>query len=233
MRIGAAVLGFAAACSFSHGSLTQPDPDATAVDSSSTDAAIDARPDARPDSPPAQPVTATFADVADTYTDSANPTTAFGGTASMYADGSTTPATALVRFDLSAIPTTAVVQSAVLHVWVSNDIGAAVQVYQMLEGWDELTATWNQRMTNTAWTGAGASPPSRGTTMLASFTPDAFYAEKTGTIASSVVQSWVTTPALNYGFAITTQDADGSAWRTRENTTIENHPILVVTYVPQ
>ena len=32
--------------------------------------------------------------------------------------------------------------------------------------------------------------------------------------------------------ALVTADADGSAWRTRENTTAENHPILVVTYVP-
>jgi hypothetical protein len=237
MRFGAAVLGFVSACSFPHGSLQQTD---DAQDSGSgsgsgsgqMDAAIDGKPDARPDSPPAQPVTMTFATIADTYIDSQAQSTSYGGGPNMITDGGGTPATAMLRIDLSAIPTTAVVQSAVLHIWVSNDTGGPVSVYQMLEAWDEATATWLVRSTNVGWSAPGAAPPSRGATALASFTPTAFYEEKTATIANSVVQGWVTAPATNFGFAIATADADGSAWRTRENTTVENHPILVVTYVP-
>jgi hypothetical protein len=237
MRFGAAVLGFVSACSFPHGSLQDTD-DAQGSGSGSgsgqMDAAIDAKPDARPDSPPAQPVTMTFAVGADTYVDSLNQSTAFGTAQNMFADGATQEATALVRADLSSIPTTALVQSAVLHVWASNDVGAPVTVYQMLESWDEGSATWIVRSTGVGWSGIGASPPSRSTAALATLpTATAFYEEKTGTIPNSVVQGWVSAPATNFGLALVTADTDGSAWRTRENNTAENHPILVVTYRPQ
>src|SRR5688572_26578056 len=54
-------------------------------------------------------------------------------------------ATAILRFDLSQIPTTAVVTSATLVLFVDGDSGAQVSVYQLLESWDEATATSNQR----------------------------------------------------------------------------------------
>jgi hypothetical protein len=197
------------------------------------DAALDGSVDGPPDSPgQKQPVTATFAVISDTWVDSLNQSTTFGSQPNMFADGDTTPATSLLRADLTTIPANAVVQSAVLHIWVSNDTGAAVHVYQMLESWDEATATWLVRSTGVGWSAPGAAPPSRGTMSLGSFVPDVMYAEKTATIANTIVQGWVTAPATNYGLAITTADADGSAWRTRENTTVANHPVLVVTYLP-
>lgn len=232
MRIGAAVLGFASACTFSHGSLSPTD-DAPGSGSGHVDAAIDAALDGRPDSPPAQPVTLTFAVAADAYIDSQAQSSALGGAANLIVDGDTTPAVGMVRFDLSAIPTTATVQSAVLHIWASNDLGDPVTVYQMLESWDEASTTWLVRSTNVGWSAPGAAPPSRSTTPLATIATAAdYYEEKTGTIANSVVQGWVTSPATNFGLALATATADGSAWRTRENTTAENHPIFVVTYVP-
>jgi hypothetical protein len=200
------------------------------------DGRADAAPDGPPDAPdapgPKVPVTMTLPGTQDTYVDSLNQSTTFGGAANMLADGDTTPATALLRIDLSTIPTTATVQSAVLHVWVSNDTGANVNVYKMAQAWDEATATWLVRSTGVGWASPGAAPPSRETTVLATFTPDAIYAEKMGAIDTAIVQGWVTTPATNHGLAIVTADADGSAWRTRENTTVTNHPILVVTYLP-
>jgi hypothetical protein len=233
VRFGAVVLGFVAGCSFPHGSLSpQEDAPATQPDVRN-DASPDGAPDAPPDSPAQkQPVTMTFPGTQDTYVDSLNQSTAFGGAANMLADGDTTPATALLYIDLSTIPTTATVMSAVLHVWVSNDTGANVNVYKMAQSWNEASATWLVRSTGVGWASPGAAPPSRETTVLATFTPDAIYAEKVGAIDSDIVQGWVTTPATNYGLAIVTADADGSSWRTRENTTVANRPILVVTYLP-
>jgi hypothetical protein len=177
-------------------------------------------------------VTATFAVTQDTYLDSLNPTSGFGTAANMLADGATQASTALLRADMSSIPPNAVVQSAVLHIWVSNDTGGAVTVYQMLVAWDEANASWNDRAPGMPWTVAGAAPPSRGTTALATLTPDAMYAEKTGSMTSTV-QQWVTTPAMNYGLAIATASSDGSTWRTRENATVANHPYFAVTYLTQ
>jgi hypothetical protein len=53
----------------------------------------------------------------------------------------------LMRFDLSSIPPTANVQSMTLSLWVKGLNGPAVDVHahQVLESWNELEATWNDR----------------------------------------------------------------------------------------
>jgi hypothetical protein len=230
VRIGAAVLSFVCACSFPHGSLgQQPGDDAgTDADGRQRDAAIDSPPDAPPD---AAAVVANLVVTQDTYVDSQNDLTAYGTQPLMLADGGGQDATSLFRADMSAIPTTATVQSAVLHIWVSNDVGADVSLYRMLESWDEANATWTERAPGTSWSSAGAAPPSSDTTALATLTPDVMYAEKTATIPANVVQEWVASPAKNFGLAIKTTSSDGSTWRTRENAALASHPYFLVTYL--
>jgi hypothetical protein len=139
-------------------------------------------------------------------------------------------ATGLVRFDLSAIPVTAVVTTAEITLYCDTDPGQAVSVYQMLESWDEATATSNQRSTGVAWLGAGATPPSRGTTAIGTFTPGVANQTYTFAITTATAQTWVAMPAMNFGVAIATTNANGPRFGTREKGTASQRPSLRVVY---
>lgn len=202
------------------------------------DAAIDAPAppiDAPPpmiDAPPPMPVTANFPITQDTYVDSLNQTTTMGGRTEMLVDGGGQRSTVLWRADLSAIPTTATVTAAELHIWTSDNIGGGSTVYQVLEAWDEATAHWTRRSTGTNWSAAGASPPSRGTTAQGTITVSAQFTEYTVALTSALVAGWVTNPAQNYGAAIVTTSSSGTEFRTREDATASRRPYLRITYVP-
>ena len=139
-------------------------------------------------------------------------------------------ATAIMRFDLSAIPATAIVTAADLVLYVDGDPGAPVSVYQLLEAWDETTATSNQRMAATAWLGAGATPPSRGTTAIGTLSPATPNVLVSTALSLPTVQSWITMPSTNYGIAIATTNADGPRFAARERATAAQRPVLRVTY---
>ena len=141
-------------------------------------------------------------------------------------------ATGVVRFDTSAIPTTAVVMMAEMSLFDDGDAGMANTVYPLLESWDEATATSNQRMTGVAWAGAGATPPSRGATAIGTFTPATANTTYTFPLTTAVVQGWVTTPATNFGVAIATTNSDGSRFASRERSTASQRPSLRVTFQP-
>lgn len=139
-------------------------------------------------------------------------------------------ASALLRFDLSGIPPNAVVTAAELRLFVDDDPGAPVTVYELLQSWDEATATSNQRATGMAWLGPGATPPSRGTTAIGSLSPMPANITATGPLTLIVVQGWVTTPALNYGLVISTTNADGPRFASRERANQGQRPILHLEY---
>ena len=139
-------------------------------------------------------------------------------------------ATGLVRFDVSAIPSTAIVMTAEMSLYCDTDPGEAVSIYQMLESWDEATATSNQRSTGVAWLGAGATPPSRSATAIGTVTPANANQTYTFAIAAATAQTWITTPATNFGVAIATTNTNGPRFRTREKGTASQRPSLRVVY---
>ena len=87
----------------------------------------------------------------------------------------------LMRFDLSSIPPTANVQSMTLSLWVKGLNGPAVDVHahQVLESWNELEATWNDRDRDAGvpWAEAGGTSKRISTV------------EREITISSSVISS--------------------------------------------
>jgi len=182
----------------------------------------------------AAPVSVDLPMAQDTYIDSLNANTAFGGNTTMLVDGSTQPAVTLWRVDLTTIPSSATIQVAELHVTVGNDTGDASTVFEMLESWSEGNATWNQRDTATAWTGgAGAKPGSRGTTAIGGpvgGSPSGD--EKVVAIDLAVVGDWVATPATNFGAAMVMATSNGATYRTTEDGTATRRPFLHLVYVP-
>ena len=68
---------------------------------------------------------------------------------------------ALIRFDLSGIPSNATICSATLSLFVGSSSGATydrvVRVYRLRTAWSEQTGTWNVASTGVNWQVAGAS----------------------------------------------------------------------------
>jgi hypothetical protein len=177
------------------------------------------------------PITGDFPITSDTYVDSLNANTPFGIAIAVLADGGGSPASVLWRADLSAIPTTALVTAAELHIWTSNDSGGPCDIVEMLERWDEAAATWNERAVATPWASVGATPPARGTTPIGAPIPvTPTLTEVIVTLDTAVITKWVAQPAANLGAAIVDTTSDGANYRSREHTMVTNRPFLRITY---
>jgi hypothetical protein len=128
----------------------------------------------------------------------------------------------LIRVDVSAIPAFATVTAARLRFRVIAQSIAAntkIEVFEMNESWTEGTkdfedgvANYTQRNNNAAWSTAGAQPPSRDSTPVATVTIPALIAtggELEISLPAALVTSWVTTPNTNHGIAMI---VDGSSF---------------------
>lgn len=219
-------------CGFSTTVESTGNPVADGPDSITGDAAVDAPPDATEGSEAVMAMTTNFPSVADVYLrTSVAPDENTNDRDYFIVDGDLVTA-GLVRFDLSAIPASGIVEAAELRLYDDGDAGQQVSVYQLLESWDEATATSNQRATGMAWLGAGATPPSRGTSAIATFTPANANQTYAAALPTATVQGWVTAPATNFGIAIATTNSDGSRFASRERSTASQRPVLRVTYRP-
>lgn len=234
MRAVVALTCYLAACSFKPGEGPHGDGGSRIVDARVTDA-LDSTPDAAPDAPPDAMLQASTTDhvsVADTHLCETAPTTNFDGQTSTLVDGPGNVCVVAMRFDLSTIPAGATVTAAVLDIWTDFDPGGASTQYALAQSWVESEATWDSRSSGTAWTTAGAGPPSRGATAVSTLPANAANTEYMANISLATVQGWVTLPATNFGIAFVTSDADGTRWSTHENATAAHRPVLRVTHTP-
>jgi len=112
---------------------------------------------------------------------------------------------ALLRFDLSAIPTGSTIQKAMLNVYVENRTNTGHltgSVYAVKRAWSETEATWNQASSGVSWGSAGCNASTdRDTTAVAAYTfnaDDAWFSVD----ITSLAQTWVNNPSANYGIII-------------------------------
>lgn len=163
------------------------------------------------------------------------------GTSANTVDGDTPTDTgqddfALLRWDLSSLPSGSVVKKASLTVHVTNATVSAYQGYELLRSWNELEASWLKASTSSAWEVAGALGGSdRGTAVLLTIansnTLSSFvtYAFTSAGLAS--VQKWVQSPSSNHGIVIgNTISGDGFAFASREAVDPAQRPRLTITY---
>ena len=183
-------------------------------------------------------VTATFQDgvngyagTTDTHIRSATATTNYGTSTTMY--GSNVSGS-LMKWDVSKIPTNAVVQSAKLTLNVTDPSASSYELYQLKRNWSEASATWNNASTGTPWEVAGAKGATdRGSTVLGSITASTT-GEKVITLNAAgvaAVQAWINNPSSNFGLVL--QDytgTDGMAFQSSESTTVTARPKLEITY---
>ncbi|MFT5138455.1 MAG: PKD repeat protein [Rhodothermales bacterium] len=148
--------------------------------------------------------------------------------------GSTTDMNIVLGWDISSIPSNAVVQTAGIQLQVTNASSGSYICNSLLNAWDQSQVTWNEASTGVAWDTPGASSASdRGSETVCTVN-----AGSTGTLAVSLindgltlVQSWVANPGNNNGIIISGPNVgDGADFHSSESGTAVARPRLTVTY---
>jgi hypothetical protein len=112
----------------------------------------------------------------------------------------------VIRFDLSQIPQTAEVFTATLSLYAqekSTTSALLFRMYQVLNPWDEASATWENRTTGVTWAAQGASAKCSdigcdpAVTMGSTDVPRWYTFDVT-----DLVKEWVAHPDKNFGAAL-------------------------------
>lgn len=177
-----------------------------------------------------------YSGMVDTFIRSDNPNTASGSTTTLRIDRGSPDTSALLKWDLSSIPSGSLVSSASLTFNVETSSTREYEVYAAARAWNVATATWNTSGI-TAWGTAGAKAASdfQSTELgkvLATTTGSKVVTLNTA--GQSKVEAWIATPATNLGFIIRDySDANAPALIvTSANNTVNEalRPALTITY---
>jgi len=150
----------------------------------------------------------TYAGAADTYIYRYSQTYNFGSSSLLTLDYNDADA-ALLRFDVSSIPSDATIASATLSVYLDQSSGTynplAVSLHRLKRSWTEMEATWNQARNGSPWglPGANNTTTDRDSTAVAFLTMSTagtWYNFGIG----SLVQQWVLDPGSNSGVILKT-----------------------------
>ena len=138
---------------------------------------------------------------------------------------------ALLRWDLSAIPAGSKINSASVTLNVTNNSTETYQAYELKRPWVESAATWLLYAAGNSWQIAGAGGSlDRGTTVVGSVSPS-ITGKQTFALSPAVVQGWVDNPTSNNGIIIAnTTNTDGFDFSSRDATTSSVRPQINVTY---
>ncbi len=142
-----------------------------------------------------------------------------------------------VAFDLTMIPLTATIQSAVLDLTVvaADSQPMTVTVQPLLRYWDEVNATWTEAFPGGPWEqpGAGALGVDRGPVIEPALAWQGS-SPVLGVDLTPLVQQWVTQPASNFGILLQAEGMVGTAasvtLASRDALEITQRPRLTVSY---
>jgi hypothetical protein len=177
----------------------------------------------------------TYAGNVDTKIASRNATTNYGNATTFDVDGDPDVA-ALLRWDVSEIPTGSIIVSAAIELNITNSSKHNYEIYALNKAWDELSATWQRAMTGNNWSTAGATNSAdRDSTVLGTLGP-----ASTGTLRINLnaagiqaVQDWINDPNSNFGIILHDYTAtDGIDFRSSETSTASQRPKLLINFEP-
>lgn len=154
--------------------------------------------------------------------------------------GGTQVRRSLLKFDLSSIPTNAVVTSAILTVTDNGFDGATndrvMSAYRVLRVWTSAGVTWNKFDGSSDWGTAGCSNTTSdreaagiGTVSM----PGTEVAQDYNiTLTASKVQEWISGALTNNGIILqmATETDDLHRFYSLEYTTAGDRPVLTITY---
>lgn len=151
----------------------------------------------------------------DTYMYLGNKTSTNGKTSINIAIGQTTSATydyrGLIKFDLSSIPATAVISSAVLSLYYktgTDGVSSTMKVYRQKRAWTENGACWSYYTGTTAWAEEGGfgSDDCEQTEIGSVTISDITYGWKNISLTASKVQEWISGALTNNGLLLKETD---------------------------
>ena len=178
----------------------------------------------------------------DAYISSSKTTTNYGTATGMGIgeDNSAINVTrSLIKFDLSAIPANATINSAVLSLWTSTDLSSndrTLRVYRLKTAWNESQVTWQKAANGANWQTAGASGANdRESTDIGSITllnNEALNTEKQISLNASKIQEMRNGTFTNNGFILVTEteNNDRFDYKTSDHATSSQWPKLVIQY---
>ena len=174
--------------------------------------------------------------VADTQILENAPTTNYGATTPLGADGDEPTGTArdkssLLKWSVSTIPAGSKISSASVTLNVTNSSTQTYQAFGLKQPWVESAATWTLYAAGQPWQIAGAKGSLDRDAQAAGTIGPSTIGKQTFTLSPALVQSWLDNPQSNNGIIITnTSNTDGFDFSSREATTSSLRPELNVTY---
>jgi hypothetical protein len=144
----------------------------------------------------------------------------------------------LMKFDLTPIPATAIIDSGKLYLYNYGDDSnnnRTMNLYRLKRGWTEAEATWNKYDGVNDWqTAGGSGADDKEADVLGSIAlvkgAAAGYREINLDVAK--LQSWIDGSFANNGFIaiMETEYDDMQAFRPSEYATVENRPYIVIEF---
>jgi hypothetical protein len=167
--------------------------------------------------------TTTFYAIADSYINSGSPAQNYGNASILGLGTKTVSATerALIRFDLSSLPTDAVVDSASFRAYLTQTTSTPtlvdVGVYQILGSWGESGVVWNTQ------------PPVVSIGKVNGVSTTLKYYDWD---IINLAQGWVANPASNFGLELRSETEGSYGWRgfASRETTLAYRPEVVIGY---
>jgi glucose/arabinose dehydrogenase/PKD repeat protein len=173
---------------------------------------------------------------ADTIILENTPTTNYGATTPVGADGdeptgSGRDKSSLLKWSVSTIPAGSKISSASVTLNVTNSSTQTYQAFGLKQPWAESAATWALYAAGQPWQIAGANGSLDRDAQAAGTIRPSTTGKQTFTLSPALVQSWLDNPQGNNGIIITnTSNTDGFDFSSRESTTSSLRPQLDVTY---
>jgi hypothetical protein len=179
-------------------------------------------------------------------TNSSNAPTTNGDSAVTFAVGHYTSDSgtrrALIKFDLSSIPSNATINSGTLSITYAVDhagVAGTICAYRQLKNWVSSQTTWNIMATGTNWTTAGgfdAADCEQSEVGSATFSAtETMNVAKNIPISAIKLQDWLTGGTLsNYGFLLknTVESNNYYDFHSHEASTANYRPTLTIDYTP-
>jgi len=143
----------------------------------------------------------------------------------------------LLRFDLSSLPSDALVQQATLRLFAYNRdkvTSMDVQVYPLLRAWSDAQVNWNRASASDTWAvpGAGAVGSDRGAEPCATQTVSTLNTWYEFDV-TSLVAAWCANPVTNAGVLLRGQGQISVVYHmaSANHTPASLRPRLVIGYV--
>jgi hypothetical protein len=180
------------------------------------------------------PVIVSLNPVADAYISQSSPAINYGTSNNLSIKGKSDGSLkrSLLNFDLTGIPTTAIVDSAYVGIYqIDGANNENISAIRNTKAWTEAGVNWNTTNGATAWSNIGGD---FGNTVWATANTGATNAVYKYLNVKNLVQAWVKGTYMNYGMFLT-RDAEGANGSYREMTFTANNaasdkPVIWIRY---